>query len=359
MKSFFQRIKLANYLTKAEVRRVLIHSVCWVGFLFYLQLLSLLGGVFSFNKILRVIIDYSPIIVIFYVNYHLLRIYAPLKKYQIIIAYTALMLMCYLGVRYFNKQYVYQWVGISETVYAYASNKFYIESIWIFFNFLIYSYCYWFAKNSLKLQREVFMEEQARTKAELSYLQAQINPHFLFNTLNFLYTEAVMVSDRMAQSMMALSNMMRYVVSETKQSPTEISLVSVEQEITHIESFIALQQLRFNNQLFIETTIEGRAIARYQTLPPLTLISFIDNAFKYGDLRDPLVPLKINIKLDNDNFYFSVQNKKETGPTESSTGIGLTNTQKRLQLVYKERQNILVSSTDVLFKVEIIVKNNY
>ncbi|MFY7910159.1 MAG: sensor histidine kinase [Emticicia sp.] len=342
-------------------KRIGFHVVCWIAFLIYIHFLYFLEGYLDSKFIWRTILNYLPIITFFYLNAYILRILIPQRRFLVIISITATMLLIYVAIRYFYKFYLFDVLGIPDIFFdRLEPKKLYIESIWLFFNYLIYSYCYWFFLHSIslqkeraKLQKDVFLQEKARISAELAFLQAQINPHFLFNTLNFIYSEAVMVSDKLAKSLMTLSEMMRYVttVSSTQQH------TPIESELKHIENFIQIQQMRFHNALNISMITEGRSLATYTSIPPLILISFVDNAFKYGDLYDDKYPLSIETTITETSFNFKIFNKKANNlPPMPSTKTGLTNAKQRLALMYKERHSLKILDNEDSFTVELFIE---
>jgi LytS/YehU family sensor histidine kinase len=131
--------------------------------------------------------------------------------------------------------------------------------------------------------------EKALLATENAYLKSQINPHFLLNTLNFLYNSVSKLSEKIADSVMTLSDIMRYALTNAD----EDGKVKLESEIEHISNFIKLNQARFNQRLCIELLMEGDPEGL--RIIPLVLITLAENVFKYGDLLSESYPAKINI----------------------------------------------------------------
>lgn len=228
---------------------------------------------------------------------------------------------------------------------------------------LLASFIYGYDKRITKYRKELQVAEEARQQellkqkvlekevvdARLQSLKYQINPHFLFNSLNFLYSQALPLSDDLANATMLLSKMMRYGLQENN----EEAKVSLAGEVEHLQNFIAFNQLRFSNQLQIDFRCEGQVAIR--RIMPLLLITFVENAFKYGELNDPENPLKIHLKVDAEQLSFFVWNKKRKGPKEDSTGIGLENIRRRLALGYPEKHSLKIADEVQFYSTELTV----
>ena len=175
---------------------------------------------------------------------------------------------------------------------------------------------------------------------ELQFLKSQLNPHFLFNSLNNIYSLAYQKSDKTADAVLKLSELMRYMIYESNDS-----WVSLSKEIDYVKSFIELQKLRFKDGAAIEFTLNGEIDD--QKIVPLILISFVENAFKHGVANDPKNPIKINIIANQKILHFSITNKKNNQNKDEMGGVGLNNVERRLQLLYPERYklNIVNSAT--------------
>jgi len=191
--------------------------------------------------------------------------------------------------------------------------------------------------------------EKAVVDARLQSLKYQINPHFLFNSLNFLYSQSLPLSEELARATMLLSKMMRYGLQEN----SEEAKVSLSGEVEHLQNFIEFNQLRFSNQLQIDFRTDGQIAIR--RIMPLLLITFVENAFKYGELHQPEFPLQIHLSVDTQKLVFFVKNKKRTGPKEDSTGIGLENIRNRLALGYPEKHTLLIFDEQDFYTSELTI----
>ncbi len=187
---------------------------------------------------------------------------------------------------------------------------------------------------------------QEQLETELSYLKAQINPHFLFNTLNSIYSLAIEKSDYTATAVVKLSGMMRYLISESNKH-----FVSLEKEIGYIGDYIELQQFRLGATVRIQYTMQGKTGGR--EIAPLILITFVENAFKYGVNPEEYSEIMVAIVIENDVLALRVENNKVTThiPKTTVPGLGIDNTRNRLEMLYPSRHRLLITEDAVKFKV--------
>ncbi|MFD2935041.1 sensor histidine kinase [Spirosoma flavum] len=192
--------------------------------------------------------------------------------------------------------------------------------------------------------------EREKIQTELSYLKAQINPHFLFNTLNSIYSLAIIESPPTADAIVNLSSFLRYVIQESKKNQ-----VPLRNELDYIGQYIALQKLRLGDTVQLDFTIEGNANGKQ--IVPLLLISFIENAFKYGVSPEEPSSIQLAISINNNDLRCYVVNKKVRvfQPTAVASGIGLTNTKARLQLLYPDRHRLVISDKPDSFTVDLSI----
>ncbi len=189
-------------------------------------------------------------------------------------------------------------------------------------------------------------------KTEISYLKAQINPHFLFNTLNSIYALSLKKSDNTPKAILKLSNIMRYVVTESEQKK-----VPLQDEINYINDYIDLQKLRSAKNVIIDFNIKGETNGL--NIAPLLLITFVENAFKYGIFQDENSKIAINLLVTNNKtLKFTVNNKKLNGAIskEESTQEGLKNTKKRLDYIYPNSHKLVIINTNKTYTVHLDIQ---
>ncbi|SFN35370.1 Histidine kinase [Paenimyroides ummariense] len=200
----------------------------------------------------------------------------------------------------------------------------------------------------LKTNQYINGMQQDMLKSEVSYLKAQINPHFLFNTLNSLYALSLVKSDDAPNAILKLSSIMRYVVTESSKEK-----VSLKSELDYISDYIDLQKLRLTKNTQIDYQISGSV--ENQTIAPLLFIPIIENCFKYGVNQTENVVIKIHISVDNNEILLETFNKKVAKNISEleKTETGIINTQKRLDILYLNKYKLNIENTDTDYKVQL------
>ncbi|WP_183562093.1 sensor histidine kinase [Mucilaginibacter sp. SP1R1] len=192
--------------------------------------------------------------------------------------------------------------------------------------------------------------EADKTSAELSFLKAQINPHFLFNTLNNIYTLAVTKDDNAADSIMKLSNIMRYVTDDVADD-----FVPLQSEIDCISDYIELQRLRIGNNTLVNYTVDG--VTDGKKIAPLVLMTFIENVFKYGISKHEKSVIDINVQTTDTQISFFCSNSIFPGRNENQrTGIGIKNTRQRLLHLYPDKHLLNISDQNLRYTVQLTLK---
>jgi two-component system, LytTR family, sensor histidine kinase AlgZ len=188
-----------------------------------------------------------------------------------------------------------------------------------------------FAVDWFELESKQKAVENERLIAELNFLKAQINPHFLFNTLNNLYSLAYTKSSNTTEVIAKLSQMMRYMIYDTNHP-----FVPLNKEIEYMQNYISLEQLRLNNEIPI--TFEVTGDTDNVLITPLIFITFLENAFKHGISNNHAGAwITISITLKDKECTYEVKNSKIVAVKEGKSGIGLQNVQRRLALSYPDR----------------------
>ncbi|WP_111707699.1 sensor histidine kinase [Lutibacter citreus] len=227
--------------------------------------------------------------------------------------------------------------------------KMFINFIGIMFLALIFA-------SSIKIARDSFIRRQQGQIAELKLLKAQLNPHFLFNTLNNLYGLSVIKSDKLPGLMLKLSDLLRYSLYETKETFSPL-----EKEIVYLENYIALEKIRLEDKVTINFTKEGEFYSH--KIAPMLLIVFVENAFKHlAILKDEKSNVTIHIKKENGKLNFKCSNSSELTSIrdkeleKGKNGIGLNNAIKRLKIMYPEKHKLNIYNNTNKFTVELILE---
>jgi len=212
---------------------------------------------------------------------------------------------------------------------------------------------------AIKIMQEWQMTEQRairaeadKATAELSFLKAQINPHFLFNTLNNIYTLAVMKDDNAPDSILKLSNIMRYVTDDAM-----ADFVTLQSEIDCINDYIELQRLRLGEKTKVNFDVSGDI--ENKKIPPLILMTFVENVFKYGISKHHKSDIIIKLKGDYNGISFFCQNSIFPEKDEKRrVGIGLKNTQQRLAHVYPGKHVLDINTDNKLYTVKLMLQTS-
>lgn len=208
----------------------------------------------------------------------------------------------------------------------------------------------------VQLQKSVRQADKVLATAlqsELSFLKAQINPHFLFNTLNNIYVLTLKKSEAAPTAVMKLSNLMRKITNDTA-----VDYVPFEEEEQFIRDYLDLQQLRLNEKTKVVYEVSGDY--SLCNIAPRILIPFIDNAFKFGVSGHSASEIVIRMHFENKHLHFSIKNAIHTSSGESmeSAGVGLDNSRRRLDLLYKDHYELNINHTEesyeVLLQIELI-----
>ena len=198
-------------------------------------------------------------------------------------------------------------------------------------------------------QRKVQALQQEKLAAELNFLKAQTNPHFLFNTLNNLYGLARRKDQHTAASIMKLSNIMRYILKECS-SPT----IAIEQEIKIIEDYIALERLRYDDRL--KVSFQKKVDDWQINVAPLILLPFVENAFKHGASEtrfETMIDIELNIK--NGKLKFSIANTRDNSEKQLLEGTGLRNVSRQLELIYGKNAALEIIPKNDQFLVNLAI----
>lgn len=200
----------------------------------------------------------------------------------------------------------------------------------------------------LKINNRLKQTEKQKISSELLYLRAQINPHFLFNTLNSIYSLALEKSDYTPTAVVKLSGMMRYVISET-----ENDFVSLEKEIEYISDYIELQKIRFDNATKVTFEVRGEPLRK--KIAPLILIPFIENAIKYGVCPEVNSNIFIKVEIIANELSLKVQNNKVNAPIDiaGKSRVGIENAKTRLKLLYPGKHSLIMKENESEFKIQL------
>lgn len=333
-----------------------LHVLLWTTF--FLLKISVLLYTREHFFFLDFLLSNLLIIAVFYVSvFYVLPLYERTSFFTYVLL-TIFELMLYGALRYLIKFiFVPSVMGIQT---EFGNRGFIAEVFYLFFQFYIVAIGF---RHSL--DREIAMRKTEEERAiqrnltnelqkdylqtELAFLKAQINPHFLYNTLSFLYSKAVKTSDVLAESIMALADIMRYALSNDIRSDGTIAAMD---EIVQVNNLIKIYQLRYEGKFYINLKVEGESEHR---IIPLVIITIVENALKHGDYNDILNPIDLTILFDHNNISLKCFNMKKKNSRVEKGGLGLKNIIKRLNAHYKDNYTYQVIETEETYIVNLTI----
>lgn len=226
------------------------------------------------------------------------------------------------------------------------------QTIWFFF--LIVTGYSLAIELTFELFRQIISKQEIeaeKNKAELSLYKAQINPHFLFNTLNTLYALVLSGSEKTESAFVKFSGILRYMYSQN-----ESELIPAEDELNYIRQYVDLQKLRLNHHTNVFLSIN--ASSGKILIPPMILITFVENAFKYGTSSDTDCKIDIKIDINKEKLILETENAVMKKPENKQPGIGISNCRKRLDLLYPERYKLENVENNGIYRVKLEIDIN-
>ena len=334
-----------NKVVKVFTSRIAFHIYFWAAmFCFFALALSTKSGPppsFSAriqNGLSAIMMAIIPV----YLHFYIFERFLYRKKY---IAYAALLLILLVGYGYLS--------------HLFYSLVFHEQSSIVF---IIMSTVLWLlVTTSIKILKDSinhrFQLQEVRAKqvqTELELLKAQINPHFLFNTLNNLFGMARQRQEATANGIAGLSHLMRYMIYESN-----VDRISLEKELEQIKRLIALQKLRFSKEDDLRIDFEVKGDTARAQIPPMLFIPFVENAFKHGiSLQAPSF-IKINLEVLKESLKLTVINSVHPDRREGEEPddrVGLKNVKRRLALLFPDSHELSVESSEKEFKIDLELK---
>lgn len=326
-------------------RRVLLHSIFWL-IIFISQWVTLIPSFAVIYNLITIFYFITLAIIFFYTTvYFIFPFWNNKNNYRYLITFLFVIIftiswaiLCYIRLVLIFHYDLLKGFNINLN----HLRKIY-DDFWLVFNYntIVFSIISIFFITLpaffIKLIRSLLKNYSEKKQVEIDYLRSQINPHFLTNTLNNIYSLSVTDDKRNSDAILSLSSLLDYVLYESNQ-PT----ISLEKEVNFLSNFIELEKIRNTKRLQVNFEVEGDI---HGNIPPMILVTFVENAFKHciGDLYSNSF-IKILLKVDDDKLYFEVENSKSNLTTNNQRktfgGIGLTNVKKRLSTLYPNNHSL-------------------
>jgi two-component system, LytTR family, sensor kinase len=219
---------------------------------------------------------------------------------------------------------------------------------------IIFVTAVYYGYKGIMLQIQIERTKNQQAQAELKLLQSQVNPHFLFNTLNNIYAQSLVHPPKAGDMLVQLGDLMRYQIESAKKNE-----VSIKSEIDFIKNYLALERKRLIDTIKTDFTLEiaEDVDATVLKIPPMLFIPFIENAYKHGISADVDNFIFINLSVKNDSILFNIENKIPLKKRHVvSTNTGLENVKKRLNLLFNEKHTLNISIHNHIYHVQLEIK---
>jgi two-component system, LytTR family, sensor kinase len=320
----------------------MFHVLFWLFILAFFTFILGIRKNEGYLKIIQVLIGTLPIDISFtyFILYLLIPRFLLQKRYFRFFTWLFLSFTFVVAIEWTINYYVmYPWVY--EDWVKWKSSMHYLSgdafSLYLSIGFVV------LLASAIKLVKQWFESQQSKAdleiqnrKSELALLRSQVNPHFLFNTLNNIDALIRKDPEKASDSVMKLSAIMRYFIYEA-----DTEKVPLQREVDYLESFIELQRLRYKNQEFIEYRKSG--VTENTVIAPMLFVPFVENAFKHGTRRNLVPGISINLTITPGRVRLEVWNYFEgngNGNNHTGPGIGLVNVEKRLKLIYPDKHKL-------------------
>ncbi len=326
--------------------QIFCHTLFWVIIVSFVLFITHNNTKLSTADLLVIFLLYAIInISLFYLNYLvLIPKFLDKKQYGIYTTAIAVIVILY-GFGKYAVALIFKQSALLH-VKAQVFGSYFLGTV-------VTSLCFLFLSTILKFTVDWFLNERIqrdlenqRLSAELAFLKSQINPHFLFNSLNSIYSLAYQRSETTPEAILKLSEIMRYMLYECNDNKVDLA-----KELLYLQNYIDLQKIRFGNKAYIDFKVDGEV--ENQQIVPLLLIAFIENAFKHGVANNPLTPIRLLIDVEEAHLHFYIQNKKHTNNRDEVGGIGLSNVRRRLNLLYPGKYNLDIRDETDTYTVEL------
>jgi sensor histidine kinase YesM len=330
-----------NVFMRVINSRLLHHFLFWSFFFAFLSVSPEVRGV-PFIKLLihnlgHIVVLIPPV----YIHFYILEKFLFNRRFGI---YIALFLALWI-ISAFAADFVF------EKYFAYKGGLF--AALYFVGFAIVISTAAKLFKKAIKQRLQLQEAESKQLQTELDLLKAQINPHFLFNTLNNLFGMARNQDAATAEGISRLSHLMRYMIHDS-----QVDLIDLDKEVEQVRRLIELQKLRFSTEDDIDIDFLVLGETDKIQIPPMLLIPFVENAFKHGISLDEKSFVHIVLKAQDDRLEFSVKNSSHAQRLEykdSDAGLGLSNVRRRLELLYPGKHELNIKHAEKVFEVSLTI----
>ncbi len=282
---------------------------------------------------------------LFYLSFYY---FYPRKKLRLAVS-LIIALVTPVFVRYFLDQILHFWLfGTTNYNTDRTFHFFYIDNLYFGVHYIAPGILYYFFRRNEVLQQARLEDAKLQSQAAISHLRSQVNPHFLFNSLNNIYSLAYDKSDKILGAIEGLSELLRYALYEKSE------FVKFKTEWTNIVQLIKIENMRLLQPVQFDIDISDEVLN--VSVPPVIFLPLIENVFKHGDVQDANHPPSIKAVIKDKGLYFRIQNKiSDAVQKDNQSGIGLDNIKKRLDHIYENEASFEVLEKDNTFIAQLII----
>lgn len=341
-------MNISQQMERVLKHRLVQHLLFWSLSFYVLFRIFCTDEKYVETDLIYTFLFHISLVFIVYLNLNfLLSRYFQTKRYGLYVLGFALVLGLGTLLNHLTFQYLADWLFKGYYFISYYNWGDILEFTFTYMalSTLLHLSKSWFELNEKK--KAINRLEREKLDAELLSLKSQINPHFLFNSLNNLYSLSLDQDSRLPDLLLRLSDNLRYMLYESGDT-----YVPLQKEIQFLENYIDLQRIRAPERVDIQFTLEGKI--KDKTIAPLLLIHFVENAFKFGAKgSNTEAYVHVHCEVEENSLAFSIKNNKGilAIPPRSGGGIGLSNTRKRLELLYPKRHELRIEDQTNHFEV--------
>jgi len=338
-------------ITSGKLKRIAAHALFWVFYvLFFGFFYGKYGNDYSWYFLESLVMVPFLMIATYLTIYLILPYYLKKRKLIPVLFFEITLLFTVtLGERVFLR--------IINDLPVVFNELFGVTFLYLFLetNFVVgIAFAIEIVKKWFEQQKEKHEMEKSNLETELNLLKAQLHPHFLFNTMNNLYSLSVERSAKTSEGIAKISELLRSILYDCNEAEIEL-----DKEIKLIENYIDLEKMRYGNRLNLSFNVDGNTTGK--KIAPMLFFTFVENCFKHGSSKNPENPfIEIKISAENKKILFFTENNKPLNSGNSSKkkhgGVGLANARKRLDIIYSKKYNLKISDKPDVFKVRLEIK---
>lgn len=276
-------------------------------------------------------------------SYSALYYFWPKQKKIKLFALIILSIVTPIFVRYSIQEVLFEKLFGFSNYFGHDLTSYFRDNLYFAFRYSVFGILFYFITLSLYNARRANALVVENQNMQLSMLRSQINPHFLLNSLNNIYSLIYHKSEDALGSVSTLSDMLKYTLYENKE------IVTVNEELAYIKKYVDLQRIRYDYDITYQVHLDDSV--RYASLPQFIILPLVENAFKHGNLREQ--PIELSITQKQNHIVIKCKNKVGHMIKDDVGGVGIDNIKKRLHLIYPENHKVLITATDDEYSISI------